>query len=111
MERKIKFVNSDLQFNPTESIQSFYQICHYKDENNNLYAIRKIKFNQKYEITDVKVKYYPKKTIKIFIEKNKKDRQNKIKLYPCNDINNISSCFILFHCPSSFSSTISTSSY
>jgi hypothetical protein len=85
-ERKIKFINADLQFNPSETIQSFYQICQYKDVNTNLYAIRKIKFNQNYDIIDVKVRYYPKKTVNIFIKKNK---QNKLKIYPCNDISNI----------------------
>jgi hypothetical protein len=89
MQRKINFVNTDLNYKPNQFVQSLYQVCHYKDENENLYAVRKVKFNQNYEIVDVKVKYYPRKAIKIFIEKNKKIKENRIKLYPCNNINDV----------------------
>ena len=85
--RNITFINDDFYYNPNSSIQSYYQICLYKDEHKNMYGIRKVKFNEKMEIIDVRVKYYPKKILDKFIEKNKLTKENKVRLYPYNDIN------------------------
>ena len=85
-KRNKTFINDDFSYNPTNSIQSYYQICLYKDEHKDMYGIRKIKFNEKIEILDVKVKYYPKKIIDKFINRNKMTKENKVKLYPYNDI-------------------------
>ena len=84
--RNIIFNNEDFFFNPNKSIQSFYQICMYKDVHKDMYAIRKIKFDETMKIVDVKVKYYSKKVVNKFIEKNKNSRENKMRMYPYTDI-------------------------
>ncbi len=84
---RITFNNDDFFYNPNKSVHSYYQICSYKDENKDLYGVRKIKFDENIKILSANVKYYPKKIINKFIEKNKNVNENKIKMYPYNNIN------------------------
>ena len=83
-KKKFTFMNNNIIHN--NIIYSFYQICLYKDENKNMYGIRKINFNDKLEIIDVKINYFAKKIINDFIEEYK-NKENKFKMCPYNDIN------------------------
>ena len=90
--RKILFNNNNNNNinddnNIPTTINTYYQICTYKNNNTNLYSVRKIKFNNNMNIIESKIKYFPKKVLEKFIEKNKFIKQNKIKLYPYDDIN------------------------
>lgn len=86
-KRNVTFINEDFFYNPEHNIQSYYQVCLYKDETKGMYGIRKIKFNEKMEILSAKIKHYPKKILDKFVEKHKNLKENKIKLYPYNNIN------------------------
>jgi hypothetical protein len=86
-KKNITFINDDFYYNPNSSVQSFYQVCLYKNEHKNMYGVRKIKFNERMEIINAVVKYYPKKILDKFIDRHKLIKENKVRLYPYNDIN------------------------
>jgi len=93
-DTKIKFTGDtadDLSYQPDKFRGSFYQICRFKNENSNLYIVRKVIFNEKFEILKIFEKKYDIHTIKKFF---KKTNANKYKIYPLYDVSNL-------ECPSS----------
>lgn len=86
---KIKFVGEtaeSLEYKPPTFKESFYQICQYKNPKTNMYEVRKVFFNEKYEHIGIFEKGYDIKTLKKFM---KKTNRNKFKLYPVNELSYI----------------------
>jgi hypothetical protein len=84
--KNIKFVGDtaeNLAYQPTKFKDSFYQICQFKNPKTNLFSVRKVFFDEKYEIIDVFEKEYDTKTIKKFIKNND---NNKYRVFPTNDL-------------------------
>jgi hypothetical protein len=83
---KIKFTGDTvdtLAYSPEIFKNSFYQICQYKGKNSDLYQVRKVIFNEKFEITKMFEKEYNAKTIEKFLKNND---PNKYKIYPIGDL-------------------------
>jgi len=71
--------NSTMIYNPDKRIDSFYQICQFKNEVTKLHEVRKIFFNQLGDVLKTSEKQYTSNKIKSFI---KSHGQNKYKIYP-----------------------------
>lgn len=87
--KKIKFTGDtvdNLAYNPENFKNSFYQICQYKGKNSDLYQVRKVIFNEKFEIIKVFEKEYTAKTIEKFMKNND---SNKYKIYPISDLSTL----------------------
>ncbi len=86
--KNIKFVKEEeeLTYNPKQSIQSFYQICQFKNPHTKMFQTRKIIFNEKGDIIRTYEKDYAGKILSKFIKTNP---VNKFKIYPVNDISYI----------------------
>jgi len=80
---KLKHTDPELIYNPSPNTFSFYQICIFPRPDNKLCSVRKIIYNEKYEIIDIKNKDYTKKKINNFTDKTKSHRY---KLYSTYDI-------------------------
>ena len=52
----------DMCYKPTPCEFTYYQICQFPNPINNKYGVRRIKFNEYFEIIDVKEKEYIKKS-------------------------------------------------
>lgn len=83
-ESNIKFVKptDDMIYKPEKRIESFYQICQFKN-NTDKYSTRKIIFNEQGNILKAFEREYSGKKLEEFIKQNK---TNKYKIYPTNDI-------------------------
>jgi len=80
-----KFYNKvdEYQYCPKKEINSFYQICQFKNPYTDKYCIRKVIFNEHGEILKTFEKEYYKCIVDKFMKKNK---QNKFSVYPVSDI-------------------------
>ena len=76
----------DLIYKPEHKIDTYYQICKYKDPSSQLYQTRKIFFNEKGDILKTFEKEYGSNTIRRFL---KEAKINKYKIYPTNNISYI----------------------
>ena len=85
MNSKIKFIknNNDMLYNPQKRIDTYYQLCQYKNPYTGFYGTRKIIFNEMGLIKKIFEREYNSKKINTFITHHK---SNKFKLYPVNDI-------------------------
>ena len=72
-----KTQNKDMAYNPPKVEYSFYQICSYPDDG--FFHVRKLIYNELFEITDIYEKKYPKKKIDKFL---KITPVHKYQLYP-----------------------------
>ena len=76
----IKFVkNNENNYNPDKRIDTFYQICKFKNPYTKLHELRKIFFDETGDILKISIKSYDANTIKSFI---KCHNLNKYKIYP-----------------------------
>jgi hypothetical protein len=80
----IKFIkpNSDMIYNPDKRIDTFYQICKFKNVNK-MHEVRKIFFNQLGNVLKTSEKQYDANKIKSFI---KTYGQNKYKIYSVSSL-------------------------
>lgn len=85
----IEFVSnskSNLTYNPIQRIETFYQICQFRNPKTKLYDSRKIIFNQDGEIIKTFERKYYRDELERFIKSNK---HNKYKIYPVYNISYI----------------------
>lgn len=80
--------NDELVYNPEHRIDTYYQICKYKNEFTNKYQTRKIVFNEHGEILDVFEREHSLKSLEKFM---KQHNPMKYKIFPTNDISIVSS--------------------
>jgi hypothetical protein len=73
----------DMCYNPAPIEFTYYQICQFPNPSNGKYGVRRIKFNEYYEIIDSKEKEYIKKKVNKFIERIP---ENKYFTYPTYNI-------------------------
>ena len=69
--------NPNMAYNPPPVEYSFYQICSYPDDG--FFHVRKLIYNQNFDLVDKFEKKYPKKKIDKFL---KITPVNKYQLYP-----------------------------
>lgn len=70
---------NDLTYNPKPAKHKFYQICLYKNPENNKYHIRRCIINENCEFLNIDVKYISEKHFNKFISNHK---QYEYKFYP-----------------------------
>jgi hypothetical protein len=77
----IKFIKEteQLKYQPDKQVDTFYQICKFKNPKTQLFQVRKILFNEKGKIIKSFEKDYEPKIIKKFL---KDAKVNKYRLYP-----------------------------
>jgi|SaaInlLV_10m_DNA_3_1039740.scaffolds.fasta_scaffold29688_2 hypothetical protein len=80
---KFKKPKADMVYNPDKEIQSYYQICQYKNSETKKYGTRKVLFDERGKILKVYERTYIKSTLDEFI---KHHRINKYKIYPTDKI-------------------------
>lgn len=88
--KNIKFKGEtidNLEYNPTQYQESFYQICQFKNPSTKLYEIRKVLFDHNFNIIKIFEKNYDSNAIRKFIKSP--NNTNKFRLYPTNKINDI----------------------
>jgi hypothetical protein len=73
----------DMVYKPQPVEFTFYQFCQFPNPLNKKYGVRRLKFNENFEIIDVKEKDYVKKKIDKFIERIP---ENKYSFYPTHTI-------------------------
>ena len=85
-QAKIRFkkVDEDMVYKPKQRIDTYYQICQFKNQFTKKYGTRKVVFNELGEILKVYEKEYSTKKLESFM---KHHRKNKYKIFPTNDIN------------------------
>ena len=85
MDGKIRFKKNDdeMVYNPEHRIDTYYQICQFKNEFTKQYGVRKIAFDEQGTILRV---YESERSAKKIEEFVKHHRPNKFKMYPVNDI-------------------------
>lgn len=85
----IKFVKDTekLTYQPTKYIDTFYQICKFKNPKTNLFQVRKTIFNESGKIIKLFEKDYDSTIIKKFL---KNAKINKYKMYPVYYISHVS---------------------
>ncbi len=88
MDGRIKFKKNtnDMVYNPDHRIDTYYQICQFKNEFTGHFGVRKIVFNEQGTILKMFENEYSGKKIENFM---KHHRQTKFKLYPTNDISHV----------------------
>lgn len=74
------------ELNPKKELNTYYQICQFKNQFTKKYKTRKIIFNEVGEILKIFEREYKFDELDNFI---KHHRQNKFKMYPTNDIGSI----------------------
>lgn len=67
----IKPTNNEMTYNPSPSIDTYYQICQYKNKPSNLYETRKIIFDEKGKILKTYERSYNKTLIKSLLKMQK----------------------------------------
>ena len=75
--------NDDMVYKPDKRIDSFYQICKFKNPTNKLHEVRKIIFNQLGDVLKISEKQYDSNKIKSFVHIH---GQNKYKIYPVSSL-------------------------
>jgi len=80
---KFKKNNGDMIYNPDHRIDTYYQICQFKNKFTGHFGVRKIVFNEHGEILKIFENEHSGKKIEQFM---KSHRQTKFKLFPVNDI-------------------------
>lgn len=73
--------NTDFVYKPPKTEYSYYQICSYPEDG--FFHVRKLIYNELYEIIDLYEKIYPKKKIDKFL---KVTPINKYQLYPAYNL-------------------------
>ena len=81
-----KIYNDGLTYSPPKITNSYYQICQFMNKKTKLFGIRKIIFNEKFDILQIIEKEYNSQTITKFVKNN---ATNKYKIFPTNDIKHI----------------------
>lgn len=71
---------------PKKKISTYYQICQFKSKFTKLYDTRKIVFNELGDILKIYERSYTYDELSTFM---KHHRQNKFKIYPVNDVQQI----------------------
>ena len=83
---KITFVkpsDNTNELNPATQINTYYQICQFKNKFTKKYDTRKIVFNEKHEILKIFERDYTLDELNKFI---KHHRENKYKIYSVDDV-------------------------
>lgn len=89
MDKNFKFVNlntytkTDMIYKPEKRLDTYYQVCQFKNPYTKKYSTRKVVFNEYGEILKMYEKEYESKELKEFMRHHKR---NKFKLFPTNDI-------------------------
>ena len=65
---------SDMVYNPDAVTFNYYQICFYPNPNTGEISVRRLTFNQYFQVVDVKQKTYNQKKVKKFIQSIPKSR-------------------------------------
>jgi hypothetical protein len=96
-QSNIKFANTSnskgmgiyntMLYNPDKRIDTYYQLCQFKNPYTGHYGTRKIIFNEKGDILKMYEKEYNKTKLEEFV---KHHRQNKFKIYPVSEIQMVS---------------------
>lgn len=88
MDGNIKFrkKNDEMVYNPDKRIDTYYQICQFKNNYTKQFGVRKVFFNELGVIIKIFENEYDGKKIEIFMKNNK---PTKFKLYPVNDVSYI----------------------
>ena len=73
-------------YNPDKFIDTYYQICKFKNQYTGKYGTRKIIFNEIGDILKISEREYPKKKLEKFIDNN---NQNKYKVYSTYNLTEI----------------------
>jgi hypothetical protein len=76
----------DMIYKPKDITFYYYQICFYPDPNTRLVSVRKLTFDQYYQVIEAKEKAYNQKKVKKFIDTIPK---SKYCVYPTYNINMI----------------------
>lgn len=79
---KIKENHEELLYTPKKFVDTYYQICQFKN-NKNKYETRKIYFNEAFDIVNVVENEHDKNILDKFISNA---NQNKFKIYPTTNI-------------------------
>ncbi len=79
----VKQINKFDELEPKKQINTYYQICQFKNKFTKKYETRKIIFDESGEILKIFEREYNHDELDKFI---KHHRQNKFKMYPTNDI-------------------------
>jgi hypothetical protein len=88
MNSNIKFIKDDdeMIYKPIKRIDTYYQLCQYKNPFTREYGTRKIIFNEQGAILKIYEKEYSKKKVEEFVKHHK---INKYKIYPVCDIKTV----------------------
>lgn len=73
----------EMVYNPPEKVFSFYQICLFPIPNTDQVSVRKLKYNQDFDLVSKREKTYNKKKIDKFV---KSIPINRYKLYSTYDL-------------------------
>lgn len=80
---KFKKADEEMIYKPEQKIDTFYQICQFKNDFTKKFATRKIVFDEQGTVLKTFERDYSQQKVEDFMKKN---RTTKYKLYPTYDI-------------------------